>query len=121
MKTPGGAGIEEEAYNLALAVYRLTQRLFRDGPDVIADDLRQTALRIAADLGEKGPGHQDEARGAAVRMESLLMLARDLDYLSADDFHRLRAGYRGIGARLQLSSSRRAAWARQSEAEADKE
>ena len=121
MKTSAGSGITEASYDLALQVFRLTQKFFRDGPDVLADELRQTALRVAGHLGEEGGRHRDEASGAAARMEALLIAARDLEYLSPEDFQRIRAGYREIAARLQLSSSRRAPWARQGEAEADEQ
>lgn len=87
------------AHELALAVYRSTETIPSGSRADLAVELRRAAIRlpgrIAWAAGERSPplGRSrdwDRSRAAALRLDYLLLLARDLGWLSSAECGALR-------------------------------
>jgi four helix bundle protein len=82
----------QRSHALALAIYRLTDRSPRDERFGLVSQLRRAAVSVASNIaeGSKRQHPQDFARflnmaeSSAAELEYLLMLSRDLGYLSPD-------------------------------------
>jgi len=80
----------QRSHSLALRVYRLTKALPADEKYGLVSQLRRAAVSVATNIaeGSKREGNQDFARflniaeGSLVETEYLIMLSRDLDYLT---------------------------------------
>jgi len=80
----------QRSHSLALRVYRLTKALPADEKYGVVSQLRRAAVSVATNIaeGSKREGNQDFARflniaeGSLVEPEYLVMLSRDLDYLT---------------------------------------
>lgn len=85
-----------KAHNLTLELYRLSQRFPREELYGITGQLRRAAVSIGANLAE-GCGRRTSAElarfvrialGSASELDYHLLLARDLEFMSSDDFNR---------------------------------
>jgi four helix bundle protein len=84
----------EKAHHLTLAVYAFTRGFPRDEIYGLTSQMRRSTASIAANIAE-GCGRRSDgelarflqiARGSASETEYHLLLARDLKFLSEDDF-----------------------------------
>ena len=91
-----------KAYELTLSVYSKTHGFPREEMYGLTSQLRRAASSAGANIAE-GCGRRSDgemrrflqiARGSANEVEHHLLLARDLQFLSADDFK----GFRSYGA-----------------------
>jgi four helix bundle protein len=80
----------QRSHSLALRVYRLTKALPGDEKYGLISQLRRAAVSVPTNIaeGSKREGNQDFARflniaeGSLAETEYLIMLSRDLDYLT---------------------------------------
>jgi four helix bundle protein len=80
----------QRSHSLALRVYRLTKALPSDEKYGLVSQLRRAAVSVPTNIaeGSKREGNQDFARflniaeGSLAESEYLIMLSRDLDYLT---------------------------------------
>jgi four helix bundle protein len=89
----------EKAYELTLSVYKQTGCFPKGEMYGLTSQLRRAASSVGANIAE-GCGRRSDpemkrflqiARGSANEVEYHLLLARDLRYVSADDFKDLEA------------------------------
>jgi four helix bundle protein len=88
-----------KAYELTLDVYKKTRAFPKDEMYGLTSQLRRAASSIGANIAE-GCGRRSDpemrrflqiARGSANEVEYHLLLSRDLELLSVDDFNELEA------------------------------
>jgi four helix bundle protein len=80
----------QRSYSLALNVYRVTKALPADEKYGLVSQLRRAAVSVPTNIaeGSKREGNRDFARflniseGSLAETENLIMLARDLEYLT---------------------------------------
>jgi four helix bundle protein len=84
----------EKAHALTLAIYRTTAAFPREEIYGITSQMRRCSASVAANLAE-GCGRTEDgdfhrflniAAGSAVELEYFLLLARDLDFISAEAY-----------------------------------
>jgi four helix bundle protein len=88
----------QEAHQLALEVHALTKRFPRWEGYALADQMRRAAISAVSNLAE-GAGRSDRefarfaviARGSVSELRSPLLLARDLGYVTVEDWTRSEA------------------------------
>ena len=89
----------EKAHELTLSVYSKTHGFPREEMYGLTSQIRRAASSVGANIAE-GCGRRSDgemrrflqiARGSASEVEYHLLLARDLQFLSADDFKDLEA------------------------------
>ncbi len=96
------------AHQLALRTYRVTRSFPHEERFGIIAQLRRAAASIPANLIEGGARlHRAEyrrfvgiAKGSAAEVSYHLMVAKDLGYLTPDDYEGLREGYVRVGQML---------------------
>ncbi|MEA3401027.1 MAG: four helix bundle protein [Armatimonadota bacterium] len=84
-----------KAHDLALSVYDLSECLPTEERYALRDQIRRAAVAIPANVAEgHGRGNGAEfayflrvAVGSLAELQSLLLLARDIGYISADALH----------------------------------
>lgn len=88
-----------KAYELTIEIYRCTRKFPRDEIYGLTSQTRRASASIGANLAE-GCGRRSDAemkrfaqiaRGSANELEYHLLLARDLKFLSPDEFSELEA------------------------------
>ncbi len=98
----------QKAHTAALEVYRTTKTFPADERFRLTDQLCRAAISIPTNIAE-GKGRQTAAdfrhfliiaRGSTEETRYLLLLARDLGYLSHDDYSALSATYTEISKML---------------------
>lgn len=103
------------AHELALAVFRSAEALPPGGKDDLASALRRAAVnlsvRIARAAGERSPpmGFSrtwDRSRAAALRLDYLLLLARDLGRLAPGECAALRRSVAAVEKLLATGTRR---------------
>jgi len=89
----------EKSYALTLSVYKATRGFPKEEMYGLTSQLRRAASSVGANIAE-GCGRRSDpemrrflqiARGSANEVEYHLLLARDLQFLSADEFKNLEA------------------------------
>jgi four helix bundle protein len=89
----------QRAHALALAVYKVTRRFPSDERYGLASQLRRASVSVTANIAEgRGRGGDRElarflriALGSATELSALLLLARDLNLVGAEDHAALDA------------------------------
>jgi four helix bundle protein len=97
-----------KSHALALRIYRLTKVLPADEKYGLVAQLRRAAVSVPTNIaeGSKREGHQDFARflniaeGSLVEAEYLIVLSRDLDYLSPPSVFPLLGEIKEVAAML---------------------
>ncbi len=88
-----------KAHQLALSVYQLTRTFPREEMFGITSQVRRASASIGANIAE-GCGRRSDgefrrflqiARGSASELECHLLLAKDLDFMTAEQFEVLEA------------------------------
>jgi four helix bundle protein len=98
----------QRSHSLALRIYRLTKSLPADEKYGLVSQLRRAAVSVPTNIaeGSKREGNQDLARflniaeGSLVEVEYLIMLSRDLDYLTPASVAPLLAEMKELAAML---------------------
>ncbi|MGI6706554.1 MAG: four helix bundle protein [Clostridia bacterium] len=85
-------------HELTLEIYQVTSKFPKEEQYNLASQMKRAAYSIPMNIAE-GTGRMhvaqtlqfiDIARGSAIELEYQLMLARDLDYISAQQYSELR-------------------------------
>ncbi len=98
----------QQAYKLALAIYRTTQRWPKEEQYGLVSQIRRAAASVAANIAEgydrtsqkEYLHHLGYARGSLAELETYLMLARDLGYTSPSDSEKLLSSQTEVGKLL---------------------
>jgi len=98
----------QEAMNLAREVYRGTGSFPRHELYGLTQQIRRAAVSVPSNVAEGKGRHSDKefahflfnARGSLLELQTQLMLAEDLEYLSAADARRLLALAECVGRAL---------------------
>lgn len=98
----------QEAMKFAVSVYRATGEFPRHELYGLSQQLRRAAVSVASNIAE-GKGHRSNrefgnfllhARGSLLEVQTQLMIAQELQYLSPDDAKQLLASADAIGRGL---------------------
>jgi four helix bundle protein len=92
-------GVWQKAYEMALEIYRLTKKFPKSEQYGLISQVQRAAVSVPANIAEGyDRNHKKEylqflciARGSLGELETLLMLSKDLDYLTADDYRSVDA------------------------------
>ena len=83
----------QEAMGLAVAIYKGTESFPKQEVYGLTNQMRRAAVSVASNIAE-GKGHRSDkefcnflfhARGSALELQTQLMIARELGYLSEQD------------------------------------
>ena len=96
--------IWKKAHKLMLKVYQLTASFPKEETFNLISQLRRASLSVPANIAEAhGRYHYAEtihflynARGSAEEVRSLLIAARDLKFISKDEYKYLETEYEGL-------------------------
>ena len=92
-------GVWRKAYEMTLDAYRLTRTFPKSETYGLTSQIQRAAVSVPANIAEGyDRNHKKEylqflciARGSLGELETLLMLAKDLTYLSEDDYRAVDA------------------------------
>ena len=98
-----------KAHELTLLTYQLTRSLPEEEKYGLSSQLRRAGVSIAANIveGHARQSQQDFARfisialGSAAELQYLLLLCRDLDYLTDTDIHQASSDAAGLSRMLR--------------------
>jgi four helix bundle protein len=106
--------IWQEAHNLTLEIYCLTNKFPKQETYGLRAQLRRSAASIPANIAE-GMGRNTtkeliqfiyNARGSLQETIYHLILAKDLAYINKDEFNKLNDRYNGLGKGLNVFLSK---------------
>jgi four helix bundle protein len=108
MKSVEDLDVFKLTHELALRIYKITAEFSREESFGIVSQMRRAASSVGANLVEgsmrfnSGEFRQfvGIARGSAGEVGYLLLLARDLGYISKPVYEELRSGYERVGQML---------------------
>lgn len=90
--------IWDKSYLLALGLYKLTKRFPKDETFALTSQIRRAGYSIPSNIAEGSVNsskvflnHLHIAQGSLEEVRCFLMLAKDLKYLSEDDFNYFEA------------------------------
>ncbi len=98
----------QEAMKLASGIYRATADFLRHELYGLSQQMRRAAVSVPSNIAE-GRGHRSDreftnfllhARGSLLELQTQILIAEDLQYLSGDEFKKLRDGADGVGRAL---------------------
>jgi four helix bundle protein len=104
----------QRSIELAVDLYAVTRRFPASERFAMTDQIRRAGVSIPANIaeghGKSGPGHYlshlSHARGSLRELETLLIIAMRVDYLSSETYHALAERADEIGRMLHgLSAS----------------
>ncbi len=89
----------QRAYALTLDLYRVTKKFPKDEAFGMTSQIRRAAVSVPANIAEGYERHHRKeylqflfvAKGSLGELETCLMLAQDIGYLTKDDFDRVIA------------------------------
>jgi len=92
-------GVWQKAYEMTLEVYRLTRKFPKSETYGLISQIQRAAVSLPANIAEGyDRNHKKEylqflfiARGSLGELETLIMLAKDLGYMSDDDYRAVDA------------------------------
>lgn len=84
----------QEAHELVMLVYEMTKRFPREELFCLTDQMRRAAISITSNIAEGfgRRGYKEKiqfyylAHGSLTELKNQIILARDIDYLSNDDY-----------------------------------
>src|SRR3989344_2610806 len=96
--------IWQQSHELMLKVYEITTRFPKEETYNLISQLRRAALSVPANIAEaQGRYHYAEtihflynARGSAEEVRSLLTAAKDLSFISKNEYQELETAYLGL-------------------------
>jgi four helix bundle protein len=98
----------QEAMKLTADIYRSTANFPRHELYGLSQQVRRAAVSVASNIAE-GKGHRTDkefvhflfhARGSLLEVQTQLLIAEELQYLSNDEAQRLLAAAEGVGRAL---------------------
>jgi four helix bundle protein len=98
----------QEAMKLTADIYRSTANLPRHELYGLSQQIRRAAVSVPSNIAE-GKGHHSDrefahflfhARGSFLELQTQLLIAEELQYLSKGESQRLLAGAEGVGRAL---------------------
>ena len=98
----------QESMKFAVDVYRTTTQFPRHELYGLSNQLRQAAVSIPSNIAE-GKGHRSDrefghflfhARGSLLEVQTQVMIAKELQYMSGEDAKRILASSDAIGRSL---------------------
>ncbi len=98
----------QEAMKLAADVYRNTAGFPRHELYGLSQQIRRAAVSVPSNIAE-GKGHRSDrefshflfhARGSLLELQTQLLIAEELQYLSREETQQLLAGAEGVGRAL---------------------
>jgi four helix bundle protein len=98
----------QQAMKLTADIYRSTENFPRHELYGLRQQVRRAAVSVASNIAE-GKGHRSDkefvhflfhARGSLLELQTQLLIAEDLQYLSNDEAQRLLATAEGVGRAL---------------------
>jgi four helix bundle protein len=98
----------QEAMKLTADIYRSTASLPRHELYGLSQQIRRAAVSVPSNIAE-GKGHRSDkefahflfhARGSLLELQTQLLIAEELQYLSKEETQRLLAGAEGVGRAL---------------------
>src|ERR1700758_2667896 len=98
----------QEAMRFTVEIYRATDRLPKHELYGLSQQLRRAAVSVPSNIAE-GKGHRSDrefanfllhARGSLLEVQTQLMIAEQLQYLSCDEANRLQLLSEAIGRSL---------------------
>jgi four helix bundle protein len=98
----------QEAMKLTADVYRSTATLPRHELYGLSQQIRRAAVSVPGNIAE-GKGHHSDkefahflfhARGSLLELQTQLLIAEELQYLTNEETQRLLAGAEGVGRAL---------------------
>ena len=98
----------QEAMNFVVDVYRLTSTFPKHELYSLSQQLRRAAVSISSNIAE-GKGHRSDrefrnfllhARGSLLEVQTQLMIAKELQYISSEEGKQLLASSDAIGRSL---------------------
>jgi four helix bundle protein len=98
----------QKAMKLTADVYRSTENFPRHELYGLSQQVRRAAVSVASNIAE-GKGHRSDrefvhflyhARGSLLEVQTQLLIAEELQYLSNDEAQRLLAAADGVGRAL---------------------
>ena len=98
----------QEAMKFALDIYRTTTQFPRHELYGLSQQLRRAAVSVPSNIAE-GKGHRSDrefghyllhARGSLLEVQTQVMIAKELQYISNEDAQRLLASSDAIGRSL---------------------
>jgi len=98
----------QEAMKLTADIYRSTANLPRHELYGLSQQIRRAAVSVPSNIAE-GKGHHSDrefahflfhARGSLLELQTQLLIAEELQYLSKGESQRLLAGAEGVGRAL---------------------
>ena len=104
-----GLAVWRKAHQLTLSIYQLTRKLPEAEKYGLISQLRRAAVSIAANIVE-GHGRQSQrdfarfisiALGSTAEVQYLLLLSRDLGYLTDADIHQASSDAAGLTRMLR--------------------
>ena len=107
----------QKAMDLVTAVYRATARFPRDKIYGLTSQLRRAAVSVPSNIAE-GPGRYGaaefrhflrQANGSLMELETHLLIAERLDYITSDEANMLLGNAAEVGKDIERHS--RIAWA----------
>lgn len=102
-------GVWQKSYDLTLDIYRLSRNFPSEERYGITSQLRRAASSIPANISEGYErNHRKEylqflyiAKGSLGEIETFMMLCKDLEYFTADDYTKLELQRAEIGKMLR--------------------
>jgi four helix bundle protein len=98
----------QESMKFAVDVYRTTEQFPRHELYGLSNQLRRAAVSIPSNIAE-GKGHRSDrefghflfhARGSLLEVQTQVMIAKELQYMSCEDSQRILASSDAIGRSL---------------------
>jgi four helix bundle protein len=95
----------QEAMKLTAEIYRTTAKFPKHELYGLSQQIRRAAVSVPSNIAE-GKGHHSDrefthfllhARGSLLELQTQLLIAEELEYLSGEESHRLLALAEGVG------------------------
>ncbi len=98
----------QEAMKFAVQIYQVTAQFPRHELSGLSNQLRRAAVSVPSNIAE-GKGHRSDrefgqllfhARGSLLEVQTQVMIAKELQYVSVDESERIMVSADGLGRSL---------------------